>query len=78
MREGSPSRCVWLAGHAAAGVGYIYQSSTDLAGWQPASVTELAADPLPASPGYEAVTLALPAELVAGSGRIFLRIAAGS
>jgi hypothetical protein len=61
---------------AAAGLDYEYQVSDNLTVWQTAGVVEESSSPLPASPGYEVVTLALsPAELT-GEDKLFLKIVA--
>lgn len=61
---------------AALGIAYTYQTSGDLSAWQDVTPVEESAVPLPATPGCEAVTLSLPAESVAGRGKLFLRIGA--
>ncbi len=67
-----------LAGHMAAGVSYLYQISEDLDGWHDIVPLEESATALPASPGYEAVTLRLPQGEWAEKTRLFLQISAAS
>jgi arylsulfatase A-like enzyme len=65
-----------LAGFAAAGLAYEYLASDNLASWEPVTVTEESATPLPASPGYEVVTLSLPPLDLINKERLFLKIVA--
>jgi hypothetical protein len=61
---------------AAYGLSYSYRISGDLSHWDTVTPVEESATPLPSSPGYEAVTLRLPAASVNGRSRLFLQIAA--
>ncbi|MEK7951081.1 arylsulfatase [Luteolibacter soli] len=65
-----------LAGFAGAGLGYAYQASDNLSSWSPVTVTEESATPLPASPGYEVVTLSLSPSDLLNRDRLFLKIVA--
>ena len=56
--------------------GFRYQVSDDLGSWRDASVIENSVTPLPASPGYEVVTMSLAPEELAGEPRLFLQISA--
>jgi arylsulfatase A-like enzyme len=63
-----------LAGFAAAGLDYRYQVSSDLTDWKDVIPVEESAAPLPATPGYEAATLALPSGELSGQARLFMKI----
>ncbi|RYD63747.1 MAG: hypothetical protein EOP83_11410, partial [Verrucomicrobiaceae bacterium] len=65
-----------LAGFSGAGLGYQYQASDNLSSWEPVTVTEESATPLPASPGYEVVTLSLSPSNLVNKDRLFLKIVA--
>ncbi len=65
-----------LSGFAAAGLAYRYQVSANLGTWHDVVPLEEAASPLPATPGYEAVTLTLPPAELDGNDRLFLKIIA--
>jgi len=65
-----------LTGFTTAGISYKYLVSTDLINWHEAAATEESANPLAASPGYEAVTVALAPAEVPANGKVFLKIAA--
>jgi len=65
-----------LSGHAAVGLHFIYAVSEDLQTWKSVTPSEETSAPLPASPGYEVVTLSLPALEVNGRSKLFVKIAA--
>ena len=65
-----------LAGFAAAGLNYRYMVSSDLVSWQEASTSEQSATPLPATPGYENVTVSLQADELGEEDQLFLKIIA--
>ena len=56
--------------------GYQYQASDNLSSWEPVTVTEESASPLPSSPGYEVVTLSLSPSNLVNRDRLFLKIVA--
>ncbi len=64
-----------LAGYASTGLAYGYEISADLANWVPVVPVEESAEPLPATTGYEVVTMVLPGSTALGD-RLFLRILA--
>jgi arylsulfatase A-like enzyme len=64
-----------LTGFAAAGLAYRYQVSTDLTNWNDVAPIEESAVSLPATPGYEAATLALPAGDLSGENKLFVKVA---
>ncbi|RYD41259.1 MAG: hypothetical protein EOP85_12965 [Verrucomicrobiaceae bacterium] len=65
-----------LIDHLTAGVGYHIKVSEDLVTWRDAATEDETTAALPASAGYEAVTVSLPAAEVNGHGKLFVRVAA--
>ncbi|MES2437535.1 MAG: arylsulfatase [Verrucomicrobiota bacterium] len=65
-----------LIQHEASGDRYGCRISSDLVSWDEVSPTAESSSPLPASPGYEAVTMELPQEEWVGRERLFLQIMA--
>ncbi len=67
-----------LAAFAAAGAGFRYHVSEDLEAWTEVFPSQVAATALPASEGYEAVSLELPAADWNGKPKLFVRVSAVS
>jgi len=61
---------------ASAGLRFRYRISGDLTTWSDVVPVEESATPLPASPGYEVVTLSLPASALNGKPSLYLRVLA--
>ncbi|WP_052573069.1 arylsulfatase [Haloferula sp. BvORR071] len=59
---------------ASAGLRFRYRISGDLTTWSDVVPVEEPATPLPASPGYEVVTLSLPASALNGKPSLYLRV----
>ncbi len=65
-----------LADHAAAGLGYRYRISENLSDWEEITPIVEAATALPASSGYEVVTLRLPPGEWSEKPKLFLQVSA--
>jgi hypothetical protein len=65
-----------LSGFAAAGLNYRYLVSPDLTSWSEVTPIEESANTLPATAGYEAVTLSLPPAELISKDKLFVKISA--
>lgn len=65
-----------LSGAANAGLRFRYRVSGDLTSWTEVAPVEESATALPQSPGYEVVTLSLPASSLVDQPQLFVRVLA--